>query len=146
MAAEWKLSEHDRLLSKTFQAPSGCWEWLGYRNAENYGRCGFRGKTGVGAHRAIYLLLIGPIPEGLHLDHLCRNHGCVNPLHLQPVTCRTNTLRGMTEAARNLAKTRCANGHPYDELNTYWRPDGARGCRECRRAAGRRHDAKRRSA
>lgn len=88
------------------------------------------------AHRVAYLALIGDIPEGLVPDHLCRNRACWNPWHLEPVTAQINARRGQAgpaARARNLAKTHCVQGHPYDAENTYEHPRGQRVCRTCRR-------------
>jgi hypothetical protein len=81
---------------------------------------------------------VGPIPRGLVIDHLCRNTICVNPDHMQVVTVRENTLRGNTFQARNLRKTHCPQGHPYDQANTYLHR-GKRHCRICQRDANRRY-------
>jgi len=92
-----------------------CIEWQGYILANGYGQIHLRkGKGGkVQAHRYVYEKAIGAIPEGLELDHLCRNRKCVNPNHLEPVTRRENLLRGETIPARNAAKTHCPKGHDY---------------------------------
>lgn len=117
----------------------GCWLWSGAQfggdAGDRYGSFYVRGNPGrqVYAHRLSYELAIGPIPDGLHLDHLCCIRLCVNPAHLEPVTSRVNTLRGNTPAARNLAKTHCRNGHPLSGSNLYLTPDGRRRCRSCRR-------------
>lgn len=83
-------------------------------------------------------MLIGPIADGMTLDHLCRNPACVNPAHLEPVSQRENNLRAPTSVTSiNSAKTHCKHGHPYDAANTYHMPGGGRDCRKCisRRAA-----------
>lgn len=72
---------------------TGCWLWQGELNRNGYGRVWINGKR-VMVHRAVWQVLRGPIADGLVLDHLCRNRGCCNPDHLEPVTARENTLRG----------------------------------------------------
>lgn len=73
----------------------GCWVWVGRKNRNGYGRACWQGKEPV-AHRLVYELVVGTIPEGMFLDHLCRNRACCNPEHLEPVTPQVNTLRGNT--------------------------------------------------
>jgi len=126
--------------------PDGCWEWDGRKNIGGYGMVHWKGKRPV-VHRVAYELLVGPIPDGLTLDHLCRNPGCCNPAHLEPVTMRENILRGTQIAAQNAAKTHCKRGHPFDEANTERTisPKGwpRRACLACRRTPkhARAHDA-----
>ncbi len=119
---------------------SGCWEWLGCC-AMGYGSFWFNGRY-MKAHRYAYETLIGEVPIGLELDHLCRNRRCVNPNHMEPVTRGENIRRGLLpDIGRQyqLSKTHCPQGHPYDEQNTYLRPDrNGRDCRICRREAGKR--------
>ena len=86
------------------------------------------------AHRVVYEILVGPIPVGLELDHLCRNRACVNPDHLEPVTTRTNLLRGYSPWACRARQTHCKRGHEFTPENTYGTGDGRRYCRTCRRA------------
>lgn len=108
---------------------STCWVWTAAK-ANGYGRMQWNGRQQP-THRIAYELLVGPIPEGLEIDHLCRNRACCNPDHLEPVTSQVNMLRGETVAAANAAKDSCPEGHPYDEANTYlWR--GNRLCLTCR--------------
>ena len=85
------------------------------------------------AHRFAYETFVGPIPEGLTIDHLCRIRHCVNPEHLEAVTDRVNILRGEGISAQHARATHCPQGHPYDLINTYVAPDGDRDCRDCRR-------------
>lgn len=99
------LSLEERLARGVSRQPSGCWAWTGTRNSQGYGliQAGRRSAAGHPspdlAHRVSYELHVGPIPAGLELDHLCRNRGCVNPQHLEPVTGAENTRRGV-EARR----------------------------------------------
>lgn len=88
----------------------------------------------VYAHRIAYQLLVGPIPEGMQLDHLCRNRRCVNPDHLEPVTHAENVRRGLSGAYLR-ARTHCPKGHPYDQANTYVSNSGSRNCRACHSAS-----------
>jgi hypothetical protein len=106
-----------------------CWEWQGYRMPAGHGRVRVDGRK-VLVHRWVWEFLVCPLPEGLELDHLCRNPPCSNPLHLDPVPHRVNTLRGVGRGAVNATKTHCPHGHRYDEVNTYvYR--GKRYCRRC---------------
>ncbi len=102
----------------------------------------FRGPGGktTHAHRAAYELLIGPVPAGLHLDHLCRTPACVNPLHLEPVTNQVNTLRGEGAGAICFRRNACAAGHEFTVENTYYTRDGRRRqCRACHNANEKRN-------
>lgn len=89
---------------------NGCWEWVGCRIWNGYGRVR-NGKRPVLAHRRIYRLLVGPIPRGKVLDHSCRNRPCVNPAHLRPMTGKENVLLGQGPTAINARKTHCIRGH-----------------------------------
>lgn len=140
----------DRVLSKCLTTPTGCWEFQGHRDQHGYGNIGLGGRGGrqTKAHRVTYEALVAEIPEGLVIDHLCRNKSCVNPAHLEPVTQRENLRRadawGAAASARR-ARTHCPQGHPYDAENTYVTPSGSRDCRACRRAASRRAAARRKA-
>jgi hypothetical protein len=90
------------------------------------------------AHRLAYQLLVGPIPEGLVIDHLCRNPPCQNPAHMECVTHRENTLRGASPHAMNARKTHCKRGHEFTFQNTYVDAKGCRSCLACRAAAAAR--------
>jgi hypothetical protein len=106
----------------------GCWDWTGYKTATGYGRV----QGTKYAHRVAYELQVGPIPDGLEIDHLCRNRGCVNPAHLEVVTHQENQLRGNGPCGLNARKTHCPRGHEYTEKNTRVY-QGHRMCRTCRR-------------
>lgn len=111
-----------------------CWLWTGATVNGGHGRFGIAGDEKIMAHRFAYEEMVGAIPEGLVLDHLCRVPNCVNPAHLEPVTPRENTLRGVGFAAVNAKKTHCVNGHPLLPENVYQRPDRpGRMCRTCQR-------------
>ena len=109
-----------------------CWEWLAGKDSYGYGRFRIDGKSYY-AHRLAYEYFIGPIPEGLTIDHICRVRPCINPYCMEPVTHRVNTLRGEGLTAQNARKTLCKRGHRFTVLNTYIRLDGRRNCRECAR-------------
>lgn len=118
---------------------SGCWLWTASCFFNGYGQTSFGGRTGIRAHRVIYELLVGPIPTGLDLDHLCRVRCCVNPAHLEPVTRSVNLQRGdvgdQRIGDRQRAKTHCPAGHEYTPENTMHRADRpGRICRACGRA------------
>lgn len=112
-----------------------CHSWTGPRSKSGYGKVMRDGKT-LRAHRVAYEMWVGPIPEGMEIDHLCRNRLCVNPEHLEAVTPEVNQSR------RKWVRDCCANGHPWTEKDTYWytAKDGrqARQCRECNRQRCRR--------
>lgn len=117
----------DRFWSKV-EKTAGCWRWKASLDGKGYGKFHYDGKHRR-AHRVAYELLVGEIPEGLALDHLCSNPVCVNPDHLEPVTHAENARRGRN-AQRD--KTHCAHGHEYSPENTQTAPDGRRSCRTCR--------------
>ena len=111
---------------------SGCWLWDAGGNGNGYGRFRYAGRQRY-AHRVVYELLVGPIPDGLQIDHLCRVRCCVNPQHMQPVTQQENIRRGLA-GAHEAVKTHCPHGHAYTLGNTYVNPRGSRECRTCRLA------------
>ena len=127
-----------------------CWEWTAYRDDKGYGIFRWEGHTHR-AHRVAYQVLVGPLPEGLESDHLCRNRPCVRPFHIELVTHRVNLRRGdgaIVNRALQLAKTHCPQGHPLSGDNLYlyrFRPkdvvgDGmGRHCKACRHEAVRRY-------
>ena len=114
-----------------------CWTWTGPASQRGpYGVLKVKGKLHR-AHREVYRLLVGEIPDGLTLDHLCRNTLCVNPQHLEPVTRRANSER----QALALYRSECLRGHPYTPENTYVNRRGCRSCKTCRAAAIIKHRA-----
>lgn len=119
---------------------NGCWIWPNAPDSDGYPIVKVGGRSRR-AHRLFYEMLVGPIPDGLQLDHLCRVRNCVNPEHLEPVTCRENVQRGL----KGRLLTHCRNGHEFSSDNTYVTPDGSRTCRECQRASVRKYRARRAS-
>lgn len=119
-----------------------CWLWTGATHSAGYGvinMCGGGEKSRLGyAHRLSYEWLVGPIPSGLHIDHLCRVRNCVRPDHLEPVTMEENIRRGAPNP-RGLGHSSqaCPKGHPYSGENLYRTPKGFRNCRACRREQAR---------
>ena len=102
------MASMDRFWTKV-EKTDGCWNWTACTH-QGYGRFNHNGSA-VLAHRLSYELLVGPVPTGLTLDHLCRNRKCVNPAHLEPVTRGENVLRGESLQAQNARKTHCPRGH-----------------------------------
>ena len=127
-----------RFWAKVYVLDNGCWEWTAGRNWVGYAKFDANGRTEA-AHRWAYRQLIGPIPEGLTLDHLCKNRACVFPDHMEPVTMRENVLRGNGLSAIAARQTHCTHGHPFDEANTRREPDGHRSCRACGRIRQQRY-------
>ena len=109
-----------------------CWIWKGSLVSGGYGQTRIDNQVWM-VHRLMWSVLIGDIPDGMTLDHVCRERACCNPDHMQVVDQYTNTMRGYGSPARNARKTRCLNGHQFDEANTYLNPRGQRACRACHR-------------
>ncbi|MGH2350320.1 MAG: HNH endonuclease signature motif containing protein [Chloroflexota bacterium] len=117
-----------------------CWLWLA-GTRKGYGEFSvgtYANQRIETAHGLAYQWLVGPIPEGLVLDHLCRVTRCVNPAHLEPVTELENFRRSPLHPSK---VKHCPNGHPYDEANTYWYLGKHRQCRACNREYRRRQAA-----
>lgn len=125
----------ERLFSRVLVQPNDCWLWTGALTRKGYGAIGEGGKRGrtLQVHVVAYQLLVGPVPKGLELDHLCRVRNCVKPSHLEPVTHAENLRRRHHSTRKSLNE--CPRGHPFTMDNTYVRPDGTRRCRACKRAA-----------
>ena len=119
--------------SITINPDSGCWEWTGPRNSNGYGW----GQKGPGQPKRVMHRIMweahhnAPVPDGLQLDHLCRNRICCNPQHLEPVSNAENTNR---QDHANRRKTHCPQGHEYNDENTMLTKRGRRVCRVCERA------------
>jgi hypothetical protein len=126
----------DRFLEKVaepYDAHNDCWEWTAALFDSGYGQFTAAGRNRR-AHRFAYEAFVGPIPEGLTLDHICGNRRCVNPDHLEPVTIKENTSRSpLTMASINRTKTHCLRGHEFTPENTLIVP-GGRSCKICQRA------------
>ena len=137
----------DRLAPKIAVDDNGCWIWLGATIRSGYGHFHVDGKY-VKTHRWTYEHFVGPIPDGMQIDHLCRVVACCNPGHLEPVT----PLENIRRSAGNATRTHCRHGHAFDAENTIWltRASGRaagqryRRCRECSIATERRRGERRR--
>lgn len=135
-------------MEKVRVTEDGCWEWTNYLERNGYARI-WVNRRNVGAHRWSYEHHVGPIPDGLVIDHLCRNPPCVNPDHLEPVTPRENVLRGIAPQVareRNASLTHCKRGHEFTEDNTRVDRTGGRICLACKRLKAREHYLNNRAA
>jgi len=125
----------ERILANIVVTESGCWEWQNFRD-NGYGRIWVGSRTDgsrrlTSSHRVAYEEFVGPIPDGMVIDHLCRNPPCCNPEHLEPVTQQVNVaVRGRGPVARQLRQTHCKRDHEFTPENTYMNK-GKRYCVEC---------------
>lgn len=118
----------DRIVARV-DFSGDCWQWRGApRNG--YGVMSVGNRLNY-VHRVVYEATVAPIPDGLVIDHLCRNPLCCNPDHLEVVTRGENVRRG--DRGPGLRVTACRHGHAYTPENTYINPRGHRSCRTCRR-------------
>ena len=134
-----------RLMAKTTTDENGCINFHGAKARGGYGFVRVDGKN-LYTHRVAYESQVGMIPEGMVIDHLCRNPACVNVEHLEVVTPQINTLRGTSHQARNAKKTHCLHGHEFNEENTHIDKRGSRICRSCKRLYMRKLRAAKRAA
>jgi hypothetical protein len=123
------ITAMQRFSAKT-ERRGDCLVWTGALDRDGYGIFEVSTDITVRIHRWSYEQLVGPIPDGFTIDHLCRNRACQNVRHMEPVTNRVNILRGEGAAALNARKTHCKRGHEFTPENTYVRPRG-RECRAC---------------
>jgi len=129
------------VMRKIHVGVDGCWLWTGSRCNGGYAQVRRKGRM-IMLHRYVHEAMVGPISDGLDLDHLCRVRHCCNPRHLEPVTRKENIARGeLRNVIQELAqaRTECCKGHSYEDAYIY---NGKRYCRGCRREADRRRHAK----
>lgn len=133
-----------------------CWEWTRCLDAQGYGKFNIRARVNRFAHRMAYELMVGPIPDGLVIDHLCRNPRCVNPAHLEAVTQEVNCQRrfavrrvpvvNMIQSHRDPGRTHCKHGHELTEISIRISSNGGVYCRICQRRYRAEHRARLRAA
>jgi hypothetical protein len=129
----WPVDQAERILPQIDVQAPGCWVWTG-GTRNGYGRTTWNSRRDY-VHRVMWEMLVGPIPDGLQIDHLCRVKLCCNPDHLEPVTPRVNVKRSSAGAIlrrRNASVTHCPRGHCYSPENTLV-ISGHRRCRTCNR-------------
>lgn len=124
------------ILGRIDTTQPGCWEWPSH-NTNGYSQVKINNRL-VGAHRAVYEIVVGSIPRGMVLDHLCINPVCCRPDHLEAVTQAVNVMRSIGICAENARKTHCSNGHEFTPENTARDSrNGGRKCRACARDQAR---------
>lgn len=129
----WNKVDYDGPIPSHRPDLGPCWLWKSCISpTQGYARIWIDGRLKE-AHPIAYRLAIGPIPDGLQLDHLCRVRHCVRPSHLEAVTRKVNILRGESPMARESRQTSCIHGHAFDEANTWFDKFGKRHCRTCNR-------------
>jgi hypothetical protein len=144
MSADMAITALRAALKNNWQ-DSPCRIWPSYINPQGYGEIGTSKRLGknLKGHRIVWEAVNGPVPEGMELDHLCRNRACVNPAHLEAVTHKENTLRGAGPTAINSRKTQCVNGHDFSPENTRILGNGRRQCKTCQERHTANNQAKR---
>ena len=143
-------ADRERILSRFWSKVNktdSCWLWMKEKNNGGYGRFEITRHLNVLSHRFAYTAIVGPIPDGLELDHLCRVRHCVNPAHLEAVTPRENWIRGDCPSAKNARKTECRFGHPLSGGNLRL-PKGRfeRKCVTCLRRRDREYQKRKRAS
>lgn len=126
-------AELEERLGNYTEDENGCWNWNGVVS-KGYGLIKVHSQS-TRVHRLMYEVFVGSIPEGLVIDHLCKNKQCVNPQHLEAVTSRENTLRGSSPIAEQARQDTCKEGHEFSI-----RADGHRECKTCRKARRKNYD------